>query len=86
MGKIIWTRHAEERQKQWELKIGISREEAERALENPREVVAGEGGLMIAQSPRGRGLLRIVFKASQESQAIVTIYWTSKMEKYRRDS
>ena len=40
--RIIWTRHAEERQKQWEVKKGITREEVERVVSQPEQVVPGE--------------------------------------------
>jgi hypothetical protein len=33
--KIIWTRHGEDRQKEWEKKLEIKREEVENILRNP---------------------------------------------------
>jgi len=30
--KIIWTKHAEERQKEWEIKLGITRQDVENVL------------------------------------------------------
>jgi hypothetical protein len=39
--QIIWTRHAEERQREWQIKTGITRQEVEEAVRNPAQVVPG---------------------------------------------
>lgn len=40
--KITWTRHARERQSEWQKKLGITREEIEDLLRNPAQVVPGD--------------------------------------------
>lgn len=80
--KLIWTKHAEERQKEWERKIGITRLEVEGTVINPEQIVPGDMDAFVAQSKNRNGLLRIPFKRIGESRKILTIYWTSKIEKY----
>jgi len=70
--RIVWTRHAEERQKQWEIKKGITREEVERVVSQPEQVVPGEHGVWIAQSRVRGGLLRIPFMEIPEGRKILT--------------
>lgn len=83
--KIVWTMHAEERQEEWEKKIGVTHSEVEALLENPQQIVLGDMDTFIAQSKRGNGLLRVPFKDTGENRKILTIYWTSKIEKYWRE-
>ncbi len=82
--RIIWTQHAEERQKEWERRLGISRQEVERLLNDPEQIVPGDLGTFVAQTRRGNGLLRAPFVASKNERKILTVYWTSKVEKYWR--
>jgi hypothetical protein len=78
---IVWTRHAEERQKQWQQRLGITREEVEIVLNNPQQIVI-ENEVLIAQSKRGNGLLRIVFVNIGNTQRILTLYWTNQVNRY----
>ncbi len=39
--KIIWTRHGEDRQKEWEKKLEITRQEVENILKDPEQIVSG---------------------------------------------
>jgi hypothetical protein len=78
---IVWTRHAEERQKQWQQRLGIAREEVEIVLNNPQQIVI-ENEVLIAQSKRGNGLLRIVFVNIGNTQRILTLYWTNQVNRY----
>ena len=80
--KVIWTKHAEDRQKQWEKKKGITREEVEAILSNPEQVVPGDMDALVAQTRILNGLLRIPFAEIGESKKVLTVYWTSKVEKY----
>ena len=80
--KIIWTRHAEDRQKEWERKLGITRQEVEDILRNPEQMVAGDKDIMVAQSRRGNGLLRVAFDDVEGDRKVLTLYWTSKVVKY----
>ncbi len=83
--RIIWKRHAEERQEEWRKKLGITRQEVENALSAPEQVVPGDLGAWVAQVRRGEGLLRVVFVESEGAYKMLTVYWTSKVEKYWRE-
>lgn len=79
--KIFWTKHAEERQKQWQEKLGISREEVETILQKTEQIVQ-EDQVSVAQSKRGDGLLRVVFVEIGDFQRILTLYWTNQVKRY----
>ena len=53
----IWTAHAEERQREWQRKLGVTREEVEEVARNPEQIVPGDRGALVAQSRRGSCLL-----------------------------
>ena len=74
--QIRWTKHAEERQQQWQQKLDIIREEIEAILTNPQQIIT-EDNALIAQSIRGNGLLRIVFADFGDTQKTITLYWTN---------
>jgi len=79
--QIRWTKHAEERQQQWQQKPDITREEIEAILTNPQQIIT-EDNALIAQSIRGNGLLRIVFADFGDTQKIITLYWTNQISRY----
>ena len=79
--QIRWTKHAEERQQQWQQKLDITREEIEAILTNPQQIIT-EDNALIAQSIRGNGLLRIVFADFGNTQKIITLYWTNQISRY----
>jgi hypothetical protein len=83
--KIIWTRHAAERQEEWQKKLDITRQEVEDLLRDPEQVVPGDLEALVAQTRRGQGLLRAPFVEVEEGRKILTVYWTSKVEKYWRE-
>lgn len=83
--KIIWTKHAEERQREWQIKLGITREEIEDVLRNPAQIAPGDLGTWVAQRKRGEGLLRVPFVQVEDGRKILTVYWTSKVDKYWRE-
>ena len=83
--KIIWTRHAEERQKEWEKKLGITSQEVENMLRNPGQIVLGDQDALVAQARRGNGLLRVPFVEVEGNRKVLTVYWTSKVEKYWKE-
>ena len=83
--KIIWTQHAAERQQEWQIKLGITREEIEDALRNPSQVVPGDWGAQVAQCKHGDGLLRVPFVQVEDARKVLTVYWTSKVDKYWRE-
>ena len=80
--KNIWTRHAEQRQQEWERKRGITRFEVERVVLNPGQVVQGDLNVVVAQAKRDDGLLRIPCISTTTGVKILTVYWTSKVDKY----
>ncbi|MCI2424428.1 hypothetical protein LM599_00075 [Candidatus Acetothermia bacterium] len=82
--EIIWTKHATDRQKEWERKIRITRQEVEALLTVPEQVVPGDRGVLVAQERRGSGLLRVPFVDTEGGRKILTVYWTSKIQKYWR--
>ena len=83
--KIIWTKHAESRQLEWENKIGITKEDIEKTLSYPQQIVPGDMDALIAQSKFKNGLLRIPFIQLNEDRKILTAYWTSKIERYWKE-
>ena len=80
--KIIWTKHAEDRQKEWERKFGITRQKVEDLTRTPEQIVPGDMNILVAQSKFLNGLLRAPFNEVEGSRKIITVYWTSKVEKY----
>ncbi|MGC8960581.1 MAG: hypothetical protein ACP5OO_12530 [Chloroflexia bacterium] len=80
--RIIWTRHAEERQKEWQKKKGITRQEVETVLRFPEQVLPGDRGTWVAQSRIRNGLLRIPFIETEGARKVLTVYWTSRVSKY----
>ncbi len=83
--RIIWTKHTEERQAEWERKKGITRLEVEDLLIEPDQIISGDMNTWIAQSRKHGGLLRVPFKKVNDARKILTVYWTSKVEKYWRE-
>lgn len=80
--KIIWTKHGEDRQKEWEKKLGITKQIVENSVLNPDQIVPGDMNVLVAQTKTGNGLLRIPFVEVEGNRKILTVYWTSKIEKY----
>jgi hypothetical protein len=80
--RIIWTRHAEERQTEWEKRMRITRDEVESLIRSPAQVVSGDMGILVAQGRTRDGLLRVPFVRTEDSLRIITVYWTSRIEKY----
>ena len=78
---IIWTKHAEERQKQWSDRLSITKEEVEAVLQNPQQVVT-ENDVQVAQAKRGNGLLRVVFAEIGGTYRVLTLYWTNQIKRY----
>lgn len=83
--KIIWTRHAEDRQKEWEKRLEITRQEVENVLRNPEQIVVGDQDILVAQSRRSDGLLRVPFVDIKGDRKVLTLYWTSKVGKYWKE-
>ena len=83
--KVVWTRHAEDRQCEWNKKLGIARQEVEDLLLHPEQVVPGDPGAFVAQCPRDNGLLRAPFVEVEEGRKTLTVYWTSRIDRYWKD-
>ncbi len=81
---VIWTKHAEQRQKAWEKKLAITKEEVEVLVNNPEQIVRGDMNVLVAQTRTRNGLLRAPFIEAGGSRKVLTVYWTSKTEKYWR--
>ena len=79
--RIIWTKHAEERQQKWQQKLDITREEIEAILTSTQQIIT-EDNALIAQSIQGNGLLRIVFANLGDTKKIITLYWTNPISRY----
>ena len=82
--KVEFTRYAE-------LQIqerGIRYEDILNTLNSPGQVLSGKKGRKIAQKKVNRGgekgLLRVIFEEKVDAKVVVTVYWTSKIEKYWR--
>ncbi|OSS41324.1 hypothetical protein DESAMIL20_877 [Desulfurella amilsii] len=82
---IVWTKHAQERLRQWQYKINIDKNLVEEILLNPPQIVSGDLDVLVAQSKIRNGLIRVPFKKEGETLKILTIYYTTKIEKYWRD-
>ncbi len=80
--RIEWTHHAEERQKLWELTHGITTADVEALLMNPEQVVPGHGSTWVAQGRKAGGLLRVPFRRDGDVVKVLTVYWTSRVERY----
>ncbi len=83
--KIIWTLHVEGRQKEWEKKLGVTRQEVENLASNPEQIVPGDMDVLVAQTRTRNGLLRVPFIEIGVDRKILTVYWTSKVEKYWKE-
>jgi len=79
--RILWTHHSEERQKDWEKRLGITRRQVEDVTRSPEQVAAGYRGTLVAQSRCAGGLLRVPFVEVKSDRRILTVYWTSKVNK-----
>ena len=57
-------------------------------LKSPDQVLSTKKGRKIAQKKIKRGgeegLLRVIFEEKVNAKVVVTVYWTSKIEKYWR--
>ncbi len=48
--RILWTHHSEERQKDWEKRLGITRRHVEDVIWSSEQIAAGYRGTLVAQS------------------------------------
>ena len=83
--EIIWTKHAEERQKEWEKRLGVTRQEVEDLVSHPEQIVPGDINVLVAQAKTRNGLLRVPFVEIEGNRKVLTVYWTSKVERYWKE-
>lgn len=83
--RVLWTKHAKRRLLEWSKERGITREQVEAVVISPEQIVAGHAGLRVAQTRIDYGLLRIPFFEVEGDRKIVTVYWTSRINRYWRD-
>lgn len=81
MQQIIWTRHAEERLRQWQMRFDLSRSEIEACVLAPEQVIQEEA-VQVAQSRYAGGLLRVVYAEVAATRRIITLYWTNQVSRY----
>jgi hypothetical protein len=80
--KVTWTQHAIDRQKEWFATHAISATDIESVVAHPEQVIPGDFDVFIAQSRLLGGLLRVAFVDIESHRKIVTLYWTSQVERY----
>lgn len=54
-------------------------------MSNPEQIVPGDRDILVAQTRTRNGLLRIPFIEIGGNRKALTIYWTSKVEKYWKE-
>ena len=54
-------------------------------MSNPEQIVPGDLGILVAQSKTRNGLLRSPFIEMGDTRKVLTVYWTSKVERYWRE-
>jgi hypothetical protein len=79
---VVWTDHAQQRLAEWSRRREITREAIEAIVRSPAQVVAGHAGLQVAQSKMENGLWRVPFFDLEGGRKIVTVYWTSRINRY----
>lgn len=60
----------------------ITKLEVEDLLKNPEQIVPGDMDTWIGQSRKHTGLLRVPFKEIGDARKVITVYWTSRVEKH----
>ena len=54
-------------------------------MRNPEQIVPGDRTALVAQNRRGNGLLRVPFVEEEETRKVLTVYWTSRVDRYWED-
>ncbi len=81
--ELVWTQHAEERQQQWAQRLNITRQEVEAVVTSPEQIIDDDDeGVLVAQSRRGNGLLRVPYVRIGSTKRILTVYWTNQVKRY----
>lgn len=82
--EIRWTNHAIERLQRWRKSHGVTSADVEEILREPDQVVPGDQEAQVAQSRYEGGLLRVVYVEQVDERRVLTVYWTSQVERYWR--
>ena len=82
---VIWTQHAIDRQREWFATHAISTEDIESVVTDPDQVIPGDFDIFIGQSRLLGGLLRVAFVDVESQRKIVTLYWTSQVNRYWKE-
>jgi len=53
---------------------------------NPEQIVPGDLEALVAQTRNRGGLIRVPFLEKDTEIKLLTVYWTSKIEKYWRET
>jgi len=82
--KVVFTKYAELQVQE----RGMSHKDILDTLNSPGQLLSGKKGRKIAQKKLNRGgeegLLRVIFEEKVDAKVVITVYWTSKIEKYWR--
>lgn len=54
-------------------------------VNSPEQVVPGDRNTLVAQARSRNGLLRAPFMEVGSDKKVLTVYWTSKIEKYWKE-
>lgn len=60
--------------------------EVEVLVRDPMQSGSGDGGIVVVQGKRGAGLLRVPCLEAEGNRKILTVYWTSKTDKYWKEA
>lgn len=60
----------------------MTKELVESVANSPEQIVPGDMDAMVAQSKFENGLIRLPFIETSGTRKILTVYWTSKVERY----
>ena len=78
--RVKFTKHALERM----IDRSISRKEVFATLNDPDRITTDSYGNTIAQKVIDRFLVRVIYKPEKEVIRVITVYRTSKINKYSR--
>ena len=54
-------------------------------LNKAEQVVPGDMNVRVAQVRKHGGILRVLFVEEKGKRKVITVYWTSKVEKYWKE-
>ena len=51
----------------------------------PEQIVPGDMNVLVVQAKTRKGLLRVPFVEIEGNRKVLTVYWTSKVERYWKE-